>query len=273
MSAKTAKAPASTAAAGRRPNKRLMMTEVRAIDAERRTITAYASTPTIDRYDTIFDVDAFRGSIDRYMANPVVLGGHNTWYESGEAPVIGRTISADLDESGLLVTIEFAQGGVAETWWARYRDGFMRALSVGVYVMGSEQRKVDGRTIMVFTSVDLLEISCVAVPGNPEALVRAIMDEHDLDTSAKVTRAICANDPEPPDASESSDSDTAFADLRAAVAALDRRLSEVRRDIDLVLTARSAAAHAPATTPKYPPRDRRAGAEHGRSAAGLGGLL
>lgn len=154
----------------------------REVNIDERRITAYASTRDMDRYGTVFEPTAFQSGLAKYLKNPIVLGAHTHCYETGEPPVIGRVVNSAIDETGLLVEIEFAEGGMADVWWQRYRDGFMRALSVGVLINKFEERKRDdGSVYTAYTDVDLLEISCVGAPGNPFALVRSLIGEQDID--------------------------------------------------------------------------------------------
>lgn len=89
---------------------------------------------------------------------------------------------------------------LAERYWNHYRKGNMRAVSVGFIANAWEMRSMEigkeTRTVRVFTDVDLLEISAVAIPANPDARVRSRSaggnNEDDLDVrmEAAAERAI-----------------------------------------------------------------------------------
>jgi len=81
-------------------------------------------------------------------------------------------------EQGLEGTVQFLDGDeLAERYWNRYRKGVQKAVSVGWITHSHEMREVeiDGTTqrVRVFTEVELVEISAVAIPANRESLVRA----------------------------------------------------------------------------------------------------
>lgn len=182
---------------------------VRGVDLAARTVTAYASTGVMDRHGTVIEPSAFKKAMKGYMANPVILASHSHWWDNGEPPVIGKVIDWSIDEKGLLVTVQFARGGVADLYWMRYAEGFMRAFSVGFRPTKIEKRQREDKSgeFVVFLEVELYEISAVAVPSNPEALCTkdapgpATLIEHDdircegfdcAETAELLTRAMSA---------------------------------------------------------------------------------
>jgi hypothetical protein len=72
----------------------------------------------------------------------------------------------------LWAIVEFAQTDLSEQYWQLYSTGFMRAVSIGFLPKAWRDVLEDGKRIREFTEVELLEISAVAVPANPDALVR-----------------------------------------------------------------------------------------------------
>lgn len=145
---------------------------VKAIDEDARQIRVLASSDALDRYNERILPEAFRKSIPVFMTNPVVLTGHQHKLSDGEPPVVGSVAKLWIDSKGLWAIIEFARTELAETYWELYREGFMRAVSVAFVPVSYEDNEEGGRRIRVYTEVELLEISLVAVPANPEALVR-----------------------------------------------------------------------------------------------------
>ena len=51
--------------------------EIRAEDGKV-IIEGYASTPDIDRYNSIITTEAIAGGMENYLKNPVILLGHDT---------------------------------------------------------------------------------------------------------------------------------------------------------------------------------------------------
>lgn len=147
---------------------------VKAIDQGKRQITALASAATLDRHGEVMLPEAFRELLPIYMKNPVVLTSHQHRLEGGHSSVVGGTIKAWIDDQGLWVVIEFATGTeLAEEHWQLYSQKKQKALSVGYIPIESRYEERDGKSVLVYTKVELLEISCVAVPANREALTKA----------------------------------------------------------------------------------------------------
>lgn len=126
------------------------------------------STESVDRDGDTIKADGWK--IDRYLQNPVVLFAHDykslpvanalgVWAEGGKLKSRAKFTPKDLYPFGYMV-------------YQFYREGFMRATSVGfnpIRWIHSDDRKggID------FLEQELLEFSCVPVPANPEALVVA----------------------------------------------------------------------------------------------------
>ncbi len=140
---------------------------VKSIDTEKRTVRAYASTKGWDRYGERFEPDAFKDGMKNYLANPVVLFGHNYW----DTP-IGKTIAHEFDDQGLILTMEFADTPKAKEVFDLYKDGFMSAFSVGFRpIEVAWEERSPGVNGLVYKRAELLENSAVPVPANPEAVV------------------------------------------------------------------------------------------------------
>jgi HK97 family phage prohead protease len=113
--------------------------------------------------------------LDAYRKNPIVLVHHD--YRS--LPV-GRTVSIFEDERGLVADIEFDdQDPTARLVESKVQRGFLNAISVGFRSLETRPDPTD-RTVLVHTRAELLEVSLVAVPANPEALVLQRALQHQL---------------------------------------------------------------------------------------------
>lgn len=173
----------------RKMKTRLCSAEVRAVPGMDRTLTFTASTEEVARDDDI--VLASGWEIENFMKNPVILWGHNY----GEPPigrgVDVRKIAATKTKKGRLeADIEFAgleqMHDLAETVYMLYRDGFLKAVSVGFIPKEYKQLTDEERTKLdlprwgtVTSRAELLEISAVSVPADAGALVQNGIDpEH-----------------------------------------------------------------------------------------------
>ncbi|MFH1614924.1 MAG: HK97 family phage prohead protease [Planctomycetota bacterium] len=145
-----------------------------AVDGEKRQIRFLASTGDTDRDGEIILPSAFKADLNIFMSNPVFLAAHQHRLSDGTSPVIGKIINAWIDKTGFWVVVEFAQTQLAEEYWQLYRDGYMRAVSIGfIPKEWKDTANEGGRTIRTFTRVELLEISAVAVPSNRAALSKS----------------------------------------------------------------------------------------------------
>ena len=139
------------------------------VDVETRTVNAIVSTENIDRDNEIVSMTAFEKSINDYlMLNPIVLGFHKY-----DGPPVGRCLDLKIVDDTLQAKIQFSEQ--ANDIWELYRDGYMRAFSIGFLVNDYEyvpNEKGNGQ-IRKITDLELLEISVVSVPANRQALVLA----------------------------------------------------------------------------------------------------
>jgi len=143
-----------------------MSFETRVVDEENRIIEYVASTESVDRYNT-----RVKGwSLDHYMKNPVILFAHNY-----ALPPIGRAVEVTSGKGKeLRVKVQFAPKETyefADTIYKLSRDGYINALSVG-FIPGKVEFD-EKEEVTDLLENELLEVSVVPVPANPEALALA----------------------------------------------------------------------------------------------------
>lgn len=142
---------------------------LRSLDATSRTIQFVASTENADRYGDRVFVKGWQ--LDNYMQNPVVLWGHDS-----DALPVGKAVAIDKENGQLLITVQFAtasENPQADSIFKLYTGGFLHAVSVGFLPLQQEMRIEDGVPVgMDFHEQELLELSCVNIPANAEALAR-----------------------------------------------------------------------------------------------------
>lgn len=156
---------------GERPSAKLTKTiaEAPVADTEPRTMRFVVSTAAVDRDGDTVAVGGWQTA--NYEANPVVLWGHDQ-----HSLPIGRCIRLENDGSRLLAVVEFVPadmpvvGEMAEAVYRMCRDGYLCATSVGFKPIDAEL-STDRELGVDFSSQELLEISIVSVPSNPEALL------------------------------------------------------------------------------------------------------
>jgi HK97 family phage prohead protease len=146
--------------------------EVVGSDEAARTVSFVFSDNSVDRYgDTI---DARGWVLDNFKANPVALFGHDA---GSVENVIGRAQNVRVEGQRLIGDIEFMPGETnptAEAVYQMVKGGFLKTVSVGFAPIEWKLTKDKGRPGGVdFTKQELLEISIVPIPANPNALQQA----------------------------------------------------------------------------------------------------
>jgi len=139
-------------------------------DPAERGLEFIASTAQVDRYGDIIEVEGWE--LDNWLKVPVILYGH----DYGGFP-IGQGVSAIKDPlRGLVIQAKFAtaqENPEADIAYRLALGGYIRAVSVGF--MDLEREPIldneGNRTGWRFKRTELLEVSLVAVPANPGALI------------------------------------------------------------------------------------------------------
>lgn len=135
------------------------------------TISGYANTKNNE--DRIGDIPTVLNSKRNYVydlkefkKNPVMLLNHNNKIES----IAGSYSEVREDEKGLFVKGVFSDSDLAEVKHARqvYGEGHAKALSIAGKFLYEDEKKPNKLTL-----AQIYEISLVAVPADPNAMVSA----------------------------------------------------------------------------------------------------
>lgn len=134
------------------------------------------STDEIDRYGEIVQPGAFKEALSSFLLNPVVLPAHQHRLENGEPPVIGNVLINSIVISEHLVDMDilFDDDDLGQKYARKYQKKMMRAFSIGFRGLEGEYREEEGKRVWIWTKLELLEVSAVAVPANRGALARAL---------------------------------------------------------------------------------------------------
>lgn len=133
-----------------------------------------ASTEQVGRDGLIISADGWQ--LDNFRSNPAVLWSHDY---SGQRPPIGRAV-VEVVKGKLMADITFDQGDeFARQVERKYREGFLNTVSVGWDTQQIEPPRGSEGAARV-TRAELLDISAVNIPGDPNALMerqkRALAD-------------------------------------------------------------------------------------------------
>jgi HK97 family phage prohead protease len=148
-------------------------TELSVESEEERSIKFIASDETVDRYGDIVSADGWR--LAPFRKNPIFLWQHSYGAPIGTVPKIG------VEGDKLIAQVKFAAAGVsklADELWALVKEKVLRAVSVGFMVESEKdleyiRDKDDSITGVRYLRQELLELSLVSVPANPNALAVA----------------------------------------------------------------------------------------------------
>lgn len=120
-----------------------------------------ASTDTVDRHGERILVSAWK--LDNYKKNPIILFGHDAWSLEN---AIGKAVAIEIQENKLVIDVVFSQANDrAQKVKAMVEEGILNMVSVGFIPKKIET--IDG--IPTITEAELLEVSIVQIPANPEA--------------------------------------------------------------------------------------------------------
>lgn len=149
-----------------------------------RRMTFVASDETRDSYGTVLPVSEW--NLERYNNNGVVGYAHNLYgsYDADPDYVIGRG-RAYVKGAELLVDIEFEPEGtndIADKVWRKLQFGSLNGVSVGFSAQGAhwgegEEAEGGAKPTLYYTGLELLEVSVVTIPANPNAVRRSISEE------------------------------------------------------------------------------------------------
>lgn len=138
-----------------------------------------ASTPKIDRYKSIITTDAIKNWMENYVKNPVILLGHDS------SKAIWQMIEHTVDNTGLHVTVKLVNN--VENVFENIRNWITKGFSIGFIALKWDYKTKEGIPLQSLTSeqldeldygdvireinkIDLVEISVVNTPANPDSL-------------------------------------------------------------------------------------------------------
>jgi hypothetical protein len=147
------------------------------VDAPRREIELCATSEAIDSYGTVFDYAASKAAFGRWLGNV---------REMHERRAVGRRVAVRCDDEARRVYVRVRISEGAADTWAKIADGTLRGASIGAsnVVWRSQVRRTGGREqpVQVATAYDLVELSLVDNPSNPDALGISIVRAAEPDT-------------------------------------------------------------------------------------------
>ena len=172
-----------------------------------------ASTPAIDRYNEIVMPEGIR--MDNFLKNPIFGWGHDVYGWSVLDSFIGKVVDYVKTPETLDIEVEFIPDagkhpdGSGYSYLDMVKGGFLSAVSIGFRGVGFHEEEKDGKgKVRIWDETELLEVSLVGIPANPEATRKSLelgfenqlvkdftnspAPSHDADTAAEIKRAFQA---------------------------------------------------------------------------------
>lgn len=130
-----------------------------------------SSDETLDRYNEIIVASGWR--LENYRKNPVVQNAH----QYGDILfTIGKGLVTEVRGDRLYQRVEFATevNPIARIAYGLYKGGFLNAVSVGFIPIRWENGNEHTGFERKFVEQELIEVSAVGIPANPNALQVAL---------------------------------------------------------------------------------------------------
>jgi HK97 family phage prohead protease len=151
-----------------------------------------SSDETLDRYNEIIQASGWK--LENYKRNPVVQNAHNYW---SITDTIGKSTVTEVRGDHLYQRVKFAteENPVAKIAYALYKGGFLNAVSVGFIPLKWENGGEKAGFRRKYIEQELLEVSAVSIPANPNALTLAVkagvVERSDLRELAQFLKHFC----------------------------------------------------------------------------------
>ena len=152
-----------------------------------RVVTFRASTFAKDRHHTRIKPDGI--NTDNFTRNPVFLWGHDGyggWSVPQMENVIGRVIATRKSTDAFDIDVEFAEESVNPKGAMAHRmtkAGLLSTVSIGFIPTEVKVITEGSSEVPIIEKAELLEVSLVPIPSNPEAvaLVRSMSGAADVE--------------------------------------------------------------------------------------------
>ncbi len=131
------------------------------VDKENKILSGVVgSSGVVDRHGESLNPSGW--SLNNYTKNPLLLFGHD--YRS--LP-IGKALKVWIEDGKLMFTLKFADTPMGNEVFKLFEEEMLNAFSVGFIPL-----KWDESGEFTYAEMELLELSVVTVPANPEALAK-----------------------------------------------------------------------------------------------------
>ncbi len=146
------------------------------VDPDKRLVTVTATSEAVDTFGTIFDYEASKDAFLRWVGNV---------REMHQPKAVGSRVGVHFDDAARKVeaTIRVSKG--AQDTWEKILDGTLKGASIGASNVAWEHptSRDGGRSYPRARKYDLVELSLVDNPSNPDALGITVVRSAQPDTA------------------------------------------------------------------------------------------
>ena len=156
-----------------------MAVREKAVKKQDTNIWFRASTPAIDHYKEIVVSTGIK--MDTYLRNPIFGWGHGVYGGSGKDNFIGKVVDHEVSGEALDIEVEFLPDagknpdGSGYSYLDMVKGGFLNAVSIGFKGIAEHVEEIkDFGPVRIWDETELLEVSLVGIPANPEAVRKSL---------------------------------------------------------------------------------------------------
>ncbi len=159
-----------------------------------------ASDASQDRYGEVINLDGWK--LDSFRRNPVIPDCHDY---SSVSRILGRAQSIEITEGKLVNRVEFAlDNPLGALAYKLAKGGFLKAQSVGFIPLEWVNGNGRDEPYRTYTQCELLEVSMVVVPANPNAcngiglaLKSGAIERRDINAVVEFLKQFCSDPADP----------------------------------------------------------------------------
>jgi HK97 family phage prohead protease len=132
-------------------------------------VTGYISTKDIDLYNELVTEGAMKEMLDDLKTKSIKLDvEHEAWRKSSNTIPIGKIVDASYDGYGIFVKAEINNSSpVFREVWGSIKEGYLDAFSIAYKALKKVTKVVNGVTVTLLKSLELLNVAITGNPVNP----------------------------------------------------------------------------------------------------------
>lgn len=143
--------------------------EIKEVDDDKREIVMVGSKEVLDRDGDVVKIEGI--DLKNFKKNPVILFGHDH-----RGLPVGKAIKVWKEDKQLMFKIKFPtpeEYSFADTVYKLVKGDYLKASSIGFSPNWDKAERNEKSGGYIFNESELLELSIVPIPANPQALIHS----------------------------------------------------------------------------------------------------